>query len=125
VDCNLGEKFGRHLVSLHRTIGAADQDYFDETIRPLLGKPNVDFIGAITDAQKSDFLSGAPALLVPIDWPEPFGLVMIEAMACRTPVIAFNRGSVPEVIEGWSDRLYRRGRDERDRRRLRIAALVT
>ena len=56
-------------------------------------------IGEINDAKKSEFLSGAIALLVPIDWPEPFGLVMIEAMACGTPVIAFNRGSVPEVIE--------------------------
>src|SRR5258708_19434879 len=61
--------------------------------------PFVDYIGEINDAQKPDFLSGAIALLVPIDWPEPFGLVMIEAMACGTPVIAYNRGSVPEIIE--------------------------
>ena len=80
-------------------VDAADQDYFDESIRPLLSKPHVDFIGEISDAQKAEFLSGAIALIVPIDWPEPFGLVMIEAMACGTPVIAFNRGSVPEVIE--------------------------
>jgi glycosyltransferase involved in cell wall biosynthesis len=86
-------------IKIAAKIDAADQDYFDETIRPLLGKPSGDFIGAITDAQKSDFLSGALALLVPIDWPETFGLVTIEAMACGTPVIAFNRGSVPEVIE--------------------------
>jgi len=60
---------------------------------------NVEFIGEINDRDKSEFLSGATVLLVPIDWPEPFGLVMIEAMACGTPVIAFNRGSVPEIIE--------------------------
>lgn len=80
-------------------IDRADEDYFEEQIRPLIGGPGVEFIGEIGDAQKSDFLSGAHALLVPIDWPEPFGLVMIEAMACGTPVIAYNRGSVPEVVE--------------------------
>jgi len=59
----------------------------------------VEFIGEINDSQKADFLSGAHALVFPIDWPEPFGLAMIEAMACGTPVIAFNRGAVPEVVD--------------------------
>jgi glycosyltransferase involved in cell wall biosynthesis len=61
--------------------------------------PWVEFIGEINDTQKAEFLSGAHVLLFPIDWPEPFGLAMIESMACGTPVIAFNRGSVPEVID--------------------------
>ncbi len=77
----------------------ADRDYYDEKIKPMMQSAKVEFIGEINDKDKSEFLSGAIALLVPIDWPEPFGLVMIEAMACGTPVIAFNRGSVPEVIE--------------------------
>jgi glycosyltransferase involved in cell wall biosynthesis len=80
-------------------VDRTDQDYFDEVIRPLLAAPGVEFIGEIGDDRKSEFLSGALALLAPIDWPEPFGLVMIEAMACGAPVIAFNRGSVPEIIE--------------------------
>lgn len=81
-------------------IDPADRDYFEEKIRPLIeANGNVEFIGEIGDAEKPAFLSGALALIVPIDWPEPFGIVMIEAMACGTPVIAFNRGSVPEVIE--------------------------
>jgi glycosyltransferase involved in cell wall biosynthesis len=80
-------------------VDQVDADYFNDDIRALLEKPHVDFIGEISDAQKSNFLSGALALIVPIDWPEPFGLVMIEAMACGTPVIAYNRGSVPEIIE--------------------------
>jgi glycosyltransferase involved in cell wall biosynthesis len=65
----------------------------------MLAGGGVEMIGEISDAQKSAFLSGAIALLMPIVWPEPFGLVMIEAMSCGTPVIAFNRGSVPEIIE--------------------------
>jgi len=80
-------------------IDRVDQDYFDDEIRALFQLPHVEYIGEITDDQKSDFLSGAIALLVPIDWPEPFGLVMIEALACGTPVIAYNRGAVPEIIE--------------------------
>ncbi len=80
-------------------VDRADQDYYDELIRPLMDHPLVEYIGEIGDHEKSDFLSGAIGLLVPIDWPEPFGLVMIEAMACGTPVIAYNRGSVPEIID--------------------------
>ncbi|MCY0388523.1 glycosyltransferase family 4 protein [Robbsia sp. Bb-Pol-6] len=77
----------------------ADRAYFESQIKPLLSQSHVEFIGEISEAQKPAFLGGAHALVFPIDWPEPFGLVMIEAMACGTPVIAFNRGSVPEVID--------------------------
>jgi len=80
-------------------VDAADRDYFREVIAPMLKHPLVEFIGEIGDEAKADFLGNARALLFPIDWPEPFGLVMIEAMACGTPVIAWERGSVPEVIE--------------------------
>jgi glycosyltransferase involved in cell wall biosynthesis len=80
-------------------VDRADRDYFDEQIRPLLSQPHVEFIGEIGEAEKAEFLSGAHALLFPIAWPEPFGLVMIEAMACGTPVVAMRRGSVPEIID--------------------------
>jgi len=80
-------------------IDPADARYFTEQIQPLLDHPLIEFIGEIGDAEKSDFLGGAGALLFPIDWPEPFGLVMIEAMACGAPVVAFDCGSAPEVID--------------------------
>ncbi|GAB2869888.1 glycosyltransferase family 4 protein [Paraburkholderia jirisanensis] len=80
-------------------VDKVDMDYFKTEIEPLLSEAHVEFVGEINEAQKPEFLSGAKALLFPIDWSEPFGLVMIESMACGTPVIAFNRGSVPEVID--------------------------
>jgi glycosyltransferase involved in cell wall biosynthesis len=79
-------------------VDPADLRYFDETIEPLLRDESVEFVGEIADAEKGDFLGKSLALLFPIDWPEPFGLVMIEAMAAGTPVIAWRNGSVPEVI---------------------------
>ena len=79
-------------------VDKADQDYFDEVIKPMLDNPLVEFIGEIDEHQKCDFLGNAAALLFPIDWCEPFGLVMIEAMSAGTPVIAWRNGSVPEVI---------------------------
>ncbi len=80
-------------------IDAADTAYFRTVVEPLLPGGNVEFLGEVDDAGKNELLGGAAALLFPIDWPEPFGLVMIEAMACGTPVIAWNAGSVPEVVD--------------------------
>ncbi|HKB45456.1 MAG TPA: glycosyltransferase family 4 protein [Chitinophagaceae bacterium] len=80
-------------------IDSEDQTYFDNHIKQLLDDPLVEFIGEINEDQKEKFLGNALAMLFPIDWPEPFGIVMIESMACGTPVIAFNSGSVPEVID--------------------------
>jgi glycosyltransferase involved in cell wall biosynthesis len=77
----------------------ADKEYFETTIKPLLDHPLIEFIGEIGEDKKGEFLGNATALLFPIDWPEPFGMVMIEAMANGTPVIAWNHGSVPEVLE--------------------------
>lgn len=80
-------------------VDTADRRYFHETIEPLLADGGVEFVGEIDDAGKPEFLGNAAALLFPIDWPEPFGLVMIESMACGTPVIAWHEGSVPEVVD--------------------------
>lgn len=80
-------------------VDPVDRQYYEHEIRPLLELPGIEYIGEISDAQKSEFLSGATGLLMPIDWPEPFGLVMIEAMACGTPVLAYPGGSVPEIVE--------------------------
>ena len=80
-------------------VDRADRRYFKRVVEPLLNDPHVEWVGEISDQQKNGFLGNAYALLFPIDWPEPFGLVMIEAMACGTPVIAYKSGSVPEVME--------------------------
>ncbi|MEW6325095.1 MAG: glycosyltransferase family 4 protein [Nitrospirota bacterium] len=80
-------------------VDAVDQDYFDTVIKPLLADSLVEYVGEIGEGEKQEFLGNAFALLFPIDWPEPFGIVMIEALACGTPTIAYPRGSVPEVLE--------------------------
>jgi glycosyltransferase involved in cell wall biosynthesis len=103
------EKRVDRAIEIARTVGLplkiaakvdrVDEDYFKTEIKPLLSLPGIDYIGEIDERTKNKFLGDAQALLFPIDWPEPFGLVMIEAMACGTPVLAFRHGSVPEVID--------------------------
>jgi glycosyltransferase involved in cell wall biosynthesis len=110
-------------------IPRGETHYFKEQLQPLIDGEQVRLIGEVNDEAKARFLAGASALLFPIDWPEPFGLVMIEAMACGTPVIAFRSGSVPEVIdqgvtgfvvEGEAEAAQAIGRlGEIDRRRVR------
>jgi glycosyltransferase involved in cell wall biosynthesis len=80
-------------------VDRVDKDYFESVVEPMLRDPLIEFLGEIGDGEKDEFLGNAYALLHPIDWPEPFGLVMIEAMACGTPIIAYRHGSVPEVME--------------------------
>jgi glycosyltransferase involved in cell wall biosynthesis len=89
----------RMPLKIAAKVDPADQAYFESTIQPLLHDPLVDYMGEIGERDKDDFLGQAYALLFPIDWPEPFGLVLTEALACGTPVIAFRHGSVPELIE--------------------------
>lgn len=103
------EKRPDRAIGIARTLGVrlkiaakvdrVDQAYFRAEIAPLLEGPGVEFIGEINEHQKAEFLGEARALLFPVDWPEPFGLSMIEAMACGTPVLAFRCGSVPEVVD--------------------------
>jgi len=85
-------------IKIAAKIDKGDQQYYEKKIRRLMRQPHVEFLGEIGEDQKEDFLGNAAALLFPIDWPEPFGMVMIEALACGTPVIAWNCGSVPEII---------------------------
>ena len=86
-------------LSIAAKVDKADRTYYKTKIKPLLKDPRIDFVGEIGDGEKGAFLGDAAALLFPIDWPEPFGLTLIEAMANGTPVIAFGRGSVPEIVE--------------------------
>jgi glycosyltransferase involved in cell wall biosynthesis len=102
---------GRRL-KIAAKVDPADKAYFHAKIEPMLDHPLVEFIGEIGDQQKSEFLGGADALLFPIDWPEPFGLVMIEAMACGTPVLAFGCGSVWEIVEEGVSGCIVRSEDE-------------
>ena len=81
-------------------VDKVDRDYWREVVEPMVRRtPLVEYVGEISEGEKAEFLGNASALIFPIDWPEPFGLAMIEAMACGTPVVAFRCGSVPEVID--------------------------
>ena len=103
------EKRPDHAIEIAKRVGIplriaakvdpADRDYFETQIAPLLDHPLVEYIGEITDEEKCDFLGDAAAVLCTYDWPEPFGIVLIEALACGTPVFAYRRGSIPEIIE--------------------------
>ena len=86
-------------LAIAAKVDKVDRTYYKTRIKPLLKDPLVEFIGEIGDSEKGAFLGDAVALLFPIDWPEPFGLALIEAMANGTPVIAFRRGSVPEIVD--------------------------
>jgi glycosyltransferase involved in cell wall biosynthesis len=94
----IAESCGRR-IRIAAKIDEVDRDYFNSAVVPLLRRPGVEFLGEIGDRDKSGFLGEATALLLPISWPEPFGLVMIEAMACGTPVITYDAGSAPELID--------------------------
>jgi len=94
----LAQAVGRP-IRIAAKVDRVDEAYFRERIVPLLKLPQVEFIGEINERTKTEFLGQAAALLFPIDWPEPFGIAMIEAMACGTPVLAFRKGSVPEVVD--------------------------
>lgn len=103
------EKRPDHAIALAKLTGLplriaakvdpADEQYYRKEIEPLLDHPLIEFLGEISDAEKNDFVGDALALVCPYDWPEPFGLVLIEALACGTPVLAYRRGSIPEVID--------------------------
>ncbi|HEU4929792.1 MAG TPA: glycosyltransferase family 4 protein [Candidatus Krumholzibacteria bacterium] len=111
------------MLRVAAKIDKVDQVYFHRTIEPMLDGPGVEFVGEIGEKDKDDFLGNALALLFPIDWPEPFGLTMIEALACGTPVIAWPCGSVPEVIDDGDTGFICRSIDEAVRAVARVGSL--
>ncbi len=133
------EKRPDHAIELAKRVGVPlrmagkidpkDEEYFRATVKPLLANPLIDYLGDITEAEKRDFLGQAMALVCPYDWPEPFELVLLEALASGTPVLAYRRGCIPEIIEDRSTGLVCEGLDamtdaikevpELDRRRCR------
>lgn len=118
----IAERCGMPLV-IGAKIDPSDEAYFDEMIKPLFRKPHVQYIGEIGQAEKRALLERADALLFPIDWPEPFGLVMIEALACGTPVLAYPNGAVPEIVEDGVTGFLVNDQDEAVRAAGRVGAL--
>ncbi|HXA68291.1 MAG TPA: glycosyltransferase family 4 protein [Bryobacteraceae bacterium] len=110
-------------IRIAAKVDKVDRAYFEATIKPMLDHPLVEYIGEIGEGEKQEFLGGAYALMFLIDWPEPFGLAMIEALACGTPVIAFRRGSVPEVIDDGTTGFIVSNVDEAVEAILRVAKL--
>jgi len=95
----IARRAGMHL-KIAAKVDPVDRQYFDEVVKPLLNDPRVEFLGEVTDDQKQELMGNAFALIhTPVQFPEPFGLVMIESMACGTPTVAFRAGSIPEVID--------------------------
>jgi glycosyltransferase involved in cell wall biosynthesis len=101
-------------------IDKADEPYFNECIKPLFRKPCVTYVGEVCEKEKGELLEHAKALLFPIDWPEPFGLVMIESLSCGTPVIAYRNGSIPEIMEDGVTGFVVSNQDEAVRAAMRI-----
>lgn len=129
---DVARRSGRRIVLAGEPMTADERRYFTQEIAPLIDQDRVRYIGAVDDAEKAALLRGAAALLFPIEWEEPFGNVMVEAMACGTPVVALERGAVPEVVDDGVTGFFTRDRDalptlveracELDRRRVRARA---
>jgi glycosyltransferase involved in cell wall biosynthesis len=118
----IAERCNRLLVVAAK-IDKMDEGYFEQTLRPLFHKPGVRYIGEVGQAEKRELLENARALLFPVDWPEPFGLVMIEALACGTPVLAWRNGAIPEVLDDGVTGFVVSGMDEAVRAASRIRKL--
>lgn len=119
---DIAQRCGMRLY-IAAKIDKGEQTYVNEHIKPLLQLPNVEYIGEIGDREKRELLGSATALLFPIDWPEPFGMVLIEAFACGTPVIAYRHGAIPELVEEGVNGFLATNQDDAVRAAERIASI--